>query len=88
MEQLTMITLDTLSPNFHRLNGAYGAKSWFSYGTLIATKISEDTETVHVTGTKYSATTSKHLNVVKQWASSNGYDVQVAEDDDLQGWAA
>ncbi len=85
----TTINLEALGPNFHVLNGALGSKMWFSYGTLIATKISDKSNTVIVAPERYSATTDKHLAQVRKSAELYGYDIMVAESvEALVGWAA
>lgn len=84
-----VIKLETIRPNFHVLHGALGAKSWFSYGTLIAHKVSAESNVVWVTPVKYSATTTKHLGIIRQMCETYGLDYSVADsEDELNGWAS
>lgn len=84
-----IIKLETVRPNFQVLHGSYGAKSWFSYGTLIAHQVSADSNLVWVTPSKYSATTAKHLGIIKQMCETYGFKLAVTDsDDELNGWAA
>lgn len=84
-----IIKLETISPNFHVLHGAMGAKSWFSYGVLIAVKVSESSNIVWITPRFYSVTTTKHLNTIKRMADTYGFDIRTADtEDELNGWAA
>lgn len=83
-----VISLETISPNFHVLRGAGGANSWFSHGRLLAAQVTGTSRIVWITPT-FRAISEEHLRVIRNMCYLYGLEYREADsDDELNGWAS